>query len=82
MGYSKDGSITNYWPDDNLTEMYIEDSSRSLSELLVMAKAKWPNATLDNIKVSTDYIHTHCLGYDNYDPSDYTLFTILTYTGD
>lgn len=73
-------TITDFWPDDTDTKMYLVSSNQTLAELLEAAQRKWPEASLENILIEAEYIHTHCLYYDRYDPSDYTLFVSLTYT--
>lgn len=30
------------------------------------------------INISTEYIHTSCLGYDEYDPSDYSNYLCIS----
>jgi len=76
VGYSKDGSITDFWPDDTDTEMYL-DYGTSLSTIMERIKEKWPDATNDQIEISAEHIHTSCLYYDQYDPSDYTNFVVI-----
>lgn len=82
MGYGKrDGSIRTYWPDDTENTLHIDGgglaSATSLKELLEKATEKWPGVSLDDITISAEHIHTDCLGYDLYDPGDYTEFIIL-----
>lgn len=81
MGYStRPGTkIQDFWPDDTDTEMYIQsDSVSSLQDLLDRAREKWPDASMGQIRITAEEIHTACLGYDLYDPIDYTDFIILT----
>ncbi len=79
MGYTTEGSIKNFWPDNTETQLYIPSySPQSISELLQLARAKWPHATIDDICITSEKIHTHCITYDLYDPSDYTDFIVLT----
>ena len=83
MGYGKrDGSIQTFWPDDTENKMYIDAgwmaSGTSLQELLEKATEKWPGISLADITISAEHIHTDCLGYDLYDPGDYTEFIILS----
>lgn len=50
----------------------------SLADLVLAAKVYFGEETdLDSIKISTEHIHTRCIGYDQYDPSDYDLYIIL-----
>jgi hypothetical protein len=81
MGYTtRPGTeITDFWPDDTENTMYLPSSDHSLSELIEHAKKKWPDATLDNIHISSEKIHTACIYYDLYDASDYTDFIIITH---
>lgn len=81
MGYTKrpGTSITDFWPDDTDTTIYLVSSNQTMSELLETAKRKWPEATLENITIAAENIHTHCIYYDLHDAGDYTLFTVLTY---
>ena len=72
--------ITDFWPDDTDTTMYFStESYLGSAELLVKVQAKWPNATLDKLNISSEHIHTYCLGYGQYYPSDYTNFIVITY---
>jgi hypothetical protein len=84
MGYIKrpGTEIWDFTPDDTDTEMYImSDLYYSITELLEMARAKWSDASLDNIKIASQRIHTHCIYYDLHDPTDYTDYLILKYVG-
>lgn len=81
MGYSyrNNGQIKDYWPDDTDDTIYINaDDGHDLASIASIVKAKWPHAKLEDISISSEYIHTECLTYDLYDPSDYTNFIILT----
>jgi hypothetical protein len=73
------GSITDFWPDDTAYTLYFESSTRpSLAELLEKAQEKWGKAIgLEDLLLEAEHIQTHCLGYDRYDPSDYTEFLVL-----
>ena len=72
--------IRDYWPDDTETCFHLVSScSNSLQDIIDRAKDKWgEDIDLDNISITSEKIHTHCLGYDQYDPSDYTDFIIVT----
>lgn len=75
------GDIRTYWPDDTEDTMYIEGiTCPTLADLLNKAQEKWPGITPDKIQISGEKIHTDCLGYDLYDPTDWTDFIILTKT--
>lgn len=81
MGYTKDGHITNFWPDDTSNTIYIEDTkSMSILDIISKAKEKWgEDIMLDSLTISAESIHTSCLYYDLYDSSDYTDFIVLEY---
>jgi len=79
MGYTTDSrGIQNYWPDDSDSSFYIaSDWATPLSEILETIKEKWPDTSLDDISIEAMYFHTHCIGYDLYDPGDYTNFLCI-----
>ena len=81
MGYSyrNNGQIKDFWPDDDANTMYRLSGNDSLQEIIELAQEKWPGSSLEDITVSAEKIHTSCLTYDLYDPSDYTDFVIITY---
>lgn len=67
-------SITDYTPDDDANTFYIYEHE-SLAEIIDRARSKWgEDIKFDDIKIEAEYIHTHCLYYDKYDPGDYTNF--------
>ena len=70
--------IRNFWPQNNENTLYIEGDCLSLGEIAKMAKEKWPNTDLSDLRVSAEHIHTHCLGYDLYDPADWTDFIVIS----
>ena len=37
------------------------------------------DANLDDFVISAEHIHTECLYYDRYDPSDYENFIVIEY---
>jgi hypothetical protein len=85
MGYTiRPGTmIRDFWPDDDEKRIHLPSScGHSLSYLIEKAKEKWPNATLDDIEITSEKIHTHCTTYDLYDGGDYTDFIIINYIGE
>lgn len=84
MGYGTRGgslghTIRTFWPDDDENTIYIEsDKSPSLEELMRLTDEKWPGVSWSNINISSEKIHTDCLGYDSYDSMDWTDFLIIT----
>lgn len=69
--------IQTFWPDDDDSTFYIE-SYASLGCIMSKAAEKWPGASVDDIEITAEYIHTDCLGYDLFDSSDYTNFLRVT----
>lgn len=81
MGYTtrRGTEITDFSPDDTDTTMYLDSSiPKSLEEILAAINEKWPGASPSNIEIGAEKIHTHCIGYDLYDPGDYTNFLVIT----
>lgn len=83
MGYStRPGNLGHtiraFWPDDTDTELYIHAEGQTLQDLLDAAQEKWPGTKLEDISIAAEHIHTDCLGYDSYDPIDWTNFFLLT----
>ena len=79
MGYgTRSGTIQTFEPDDTDTEFYLDcgmfgGGSYSLASLIQKAREKWgEDISLEDIEITPEYIHTDCLGYDRYDPTDYT----------
>ena len=66
-------TITTFWPDDTADTMYLMESE-GLARILEVAEEKWPGITPEEITISPERIHTDCIHYDLYDPSDYTNF--------
>ncbi len=80
MGYTNNRNT--FWPDDTDTEMYLSSECyNNLPFILNKIKEKWPKASFEDIEISAEYIHTDCIGYDRYDPSDYTKFLLITNRG-
>jgi hypothetical protein len=72
-------TIRTFWPDDTGSEMFIDAThSTSMADLMQKIYEKWPDASLENITITSEKIHTDCLGYDLYDSGDYTDFIIIT----
>jgi hypothetical protein len=80
MGYGyRAGSIRTFWPDDTDTEIYISETC-TLEQIRSWIADKWPGASMANISISSEHIHTDCLGYDCYDSGDYTTFIVIRRT--
>lgn len=81
MGYSiRPGTqIRDFQPDDTDDTFHISDRA-SLKDILEQAHAKWGEGIrLEDLSITPRHIHTHCLGFDSYDPSDYTDFLVISY---
>lgn len=75
MGYTQDGQIKNFWPDNTPDCLYIHGEV-TLDEMLKWAREHF-GGRFDPAKlmITPEYIHTRCLTYDLYDSGDYDLFT-------
>lgn len=84
MGYGTRGgqlghTIRTFWPDDDENTMYLDATQIwSLSDIHAKIEEKWPGASSENLRISSEKIHTDCLGYDLYDSGDYTDFIVIT----
>lgn len=76
MGVTYDNGIKNFWPDDTDDTMYLV-SPTSLNQILEVCAVKWNGVDFSDIEITSEKIHTSCLTYDLYDPSDYTDFVIV-----
>lgn len=78
MGYTQRGSITDFWPDNTSTKLYLPHEL-PFQDLYYAAKhhfgAKFKMST---VFISSEHTHTSCIYYDLHDPSDYTTFTVVT----
>jgi len=79
MGYST-GSKS-FTPDNDENTIYLQGEF-SLEDIDRIALSKWPRVSMCDVKISTEYIQTDCLGYDQYDPGDYTCFIVVRYCED
>lgn len=81
MGYGtrNDGSaIRTYWPEDTATTMYINPGlATTVYDILSRTQRKWPGTSLEDLSITTEHIQTNCIGYDRYDPNDYTTFIVI-----
>lgn len=68
--YVNQSGIECFEPDNGPEHFYLECSA-SIIEIAQRANDKWPDGYLD-LEITPEYIHTWALGYDRYDPSDYT----------
>lgn len=50
----------------------------SMSELISHCKAHFgEDISTNDLKITSEYIHTRCIGYDLYDPSDYDCYLVI-----
>ena len=74
MGMGANGPDT-FWPDDTNESFYLTyDEKIGLTDLIAEAQMKWPGIRTEDLEIAPRHIHTRCLGYDLYDPGDYTYF--------
>jgi hypothetical protein len=73
----RDRSIRTFTPDDGPRIFYIAYTAK-LEQILELAQIKWPGITPSQIDIEPQHIHTDCLGYDRYDPGDYTNYLAIT----
>jgi hypothetical protein len=79
MEYYRNNGVKCYEPDNDRTTLYIKGSSFSytLSEILEICKDYFGDAaSLDSIEIEVEYIQTYSIGYDEYDPSDYSCYLV------
>ena len=69
-------SLINDWPEDDENTIYIEDSA-TLADIQQKIEEKWGNVAFNDISITSEYIHTHCLTYDLYDSNDWTRFIVI-----
>ncbi|GEM_PF-4170224 len=72
-----------HWPPDknesSKDELYIQGNDHTdFEDLWQKAQKKWPGIKMEELEIAPEYVHTHHLNYDRYDPSDYTNFLRLT----
>lgn len=75
-GNEKTG-IQCFRPDDGPDHFYVAtgwtDGPVALSDILSTVLGKWGNdVDLSRVDIQAEHIHTNCIGYDRYDPGDYT----------
>ncbi|USV41096.1 hypothetical protein [Xanthomonas phage BUDD] len=76
-------SIRTFEPDNTKDVLYIDTtfSSVTMKELMEKIREHFGNDSIENFDIESNYIHTDCLGYDAYDPSDYSSYLVITRTG-
>jgi hypothetical protein len=72
-----------FTPDNTSDILYLRaDSGYTIEDLRDYAATHFQHDHLqeEDIQIGAEYIHTECLGYDRYDPDDYTLYLTITLT--
>ncbi|WEM34371.1 hypothetical protein [Xanthomonas phage X1] len=77
------GNIRTFQPDNTKDVLYIDTtfSSVTLKELMEKIREHFGSDDIEKFDIEAQYIHTDCLGYDCYDPGDYSSFIVITRTG-
>lgn len=71
--YTDSRGIRHFRPDDSETTFYVMEDM-GLEELLERIKKKWGDVPAGKIRITAEYLHTDCLGYDLYDAFDWTRY--------
>lgn len=79
MGYYTDrNGIKNFAPNDTVNDLWIW-GEMDMEELMQSITDYFgEDAKLSDFKITPEYIQTSCIGYDLYDPSDYSNFLHIT----
>lgn len=79
MGEYHSDNIRCFTPDNTPTRLYIEGGyGISLDEILDRARDHFGRqVTIEDLELSAEHIHTRCLGFDAYDPTDWTDYLII-----
>lgn len=77
--YEDDHGIRCFAPDDTETKVHIANyMGATLQELLEVARSSFgEDVSLSDISITSEHIHTRCLGFDAYDPDDWTDYLVL-----
>ena len=85
MGHYNEGSIRCFEPDNDDKTLYISCGNCGsfgfdIEQIIDQARGHFQNPDLgvEDITISAEHIHTRCLGYDQYDPSDHTNYLVIT----
>lgn len=77
--YEKEGAMTNRFPVDDETTMWIPmHGDKSLSDIIDFAKEKWPDKDFSEITIDSENHHQYCIHYDLHDSSDYVQYLVLS----
>ena len=74
-------TIKNYTPENDAKTLYILGDSIGINDLIERIKAHFgDDVNMDNITITGTKIHTRCITYDLYDPTDYDNYLIIEKT--
>ena len=68
-----------FTPENTPGKLYIDTCNDiTFSDLIEMAKNYFgAGVNLDQLKITSEYIHTRCITYDLYDPNDYDNYIVI-----
>lgn len=67
-----------YWPEYSKNKLCLANhEGLGFNDIWEMAQERWPGITAKELRLEAEHIQTHCLGFDQYDPSDYTNFVVI-----
>jgi hypothetical protein len=76
--YTDDRGCQHFEPDNTENEFFVQMTTEVPMEDLIEKATSYFNLPIDGINISCEYIHTRYLGYDRYDPGDYTLYLVFS----
>lgn len=75
------GNNTNYPIDDENTLHVNSCMSHSLMDIINLCKSHFgEDVDFSSLNIEAEHRHVTCIGYDRYDPSDYTDYLVITKT--
>lgn len=80
MGYETQNGIKTFTPDNTETELWLP-SETSMEDLFSAIESHFGDVNTTRLTLSAEHVHTNCLGYDAYDPGDYTNYIKVTLNG-
>lgn len=82
MGYgTRDNGIRTFWPDNDEKNLYLE-SSKTFPEIIEAIEEHWgKGVNMDGLIFEAEHIQIDCLGYDLYDPMDWSYFIHISKGG-
>jgi len=81
--YKAHNGTRSFEPDNTPDKLYIETASLfTMGDLIARAEQHFgPDIDPESLSIDAEHIHTRCLGYDQYDGSDWDDYIILTREG-